>query len=246
MPKYSIIIPSYNAEATIDATLESIVCQTCKDFEVILIDGGSQDGTLEMATKYSSVIKYQVSEKDAGIYDAMNKGVKQANGDFIIFLGADDVFYNEHVLSDVLPFLNQNKVYYGQAYFLNKKITYDGRFHSYKFALRNICHQAIFYPASVLKSVEFDLKYPLLSDYHLNLLLLKQKVEFEYIGVVIAKFNDGGASAVATDEFFERNKLSLVKENLGLLPYLYASFRRLLFPAQQVVLRWLRGNLQKQ
>jgi glycosyltransferase involved in cell wall biosynthesis len=246
MPKYSIIIPSYNAAKTIGQTFESIANQTCRDFEVILIDGGSQDGTLEVAAKYSSFIRYQVSERDEGIYDAMNKGVKQAKGDFIIFLGADDVFYNDYVLSDVLPFLKDNKVYYGQAYFLNKNITYDGRFHSYKFALRNICHQAIFYPADILKRVQFELKYPLLSDYHLNLLLLKQKVKFEYIGVVIAKFNDGGASAVATDAPFERDKLTLVKENLGLLPYLYANFRRFLFPVQRTVLGWLRGNLQRQ
>jgi glycosyltransferase involved in cell wall biosynthesis len=224
--------------------MESIARQTCRDFEVILIDGGSTDGTLRVTEQYCSFIKYQISEKDAGIYDAMNKGVKQAKGDFIIFLGADDVFYNDRVLSDVLPFLKDDRVYYGQAYFLNKKITYDGRFHSYKFALRNICHQAIFYPANVLKSVTFDLKYPLLSDYHLNLLLLKQKVKFEYIGVVVVKFNDGGASAIATDERFERDKLRLVKENLGLLPYLYASFRRLLFPVQRKVLSWLRKTKQ--
>ena len=245
MPKYSIIIPSYNAAGTIAETLENIIQQTCKDFEIILIDGGSRDGTLDIAKKYAPFITYQISEKDKGIYDAMNKGIKQASGDYIIFLGADDVFYNDSVLADVLPCLKEENVYYGQAYFLNKKIIYDGRFHPFKMALRNICHQAIFYPAGVLKQYEFDLKYPLLADYDLNLRMVKQKVKFEYIGLTIAKFNDAGASAISKDERFELDKPAIVKRSLGVTPYLYARFRQLIYPMQKVILGWLRRNLQK-
>lgn len=246
MPKYSIVIPSFNAAPTIGATLESVVNQTFRDFEILLIDGGSTDDTLTIAERYRPFISYQVSERDKGIYDAMNKGMRQVKGQYIIFLGADDVFHNHQVLSDADPFLKEEKVYYGQSYFVNKRIVYDGKFHAYKFALRNICHQAIFYPAGVLKQYEFDLRYPLLADYHLNLLLWKQKVKFEYINIIVTNFYDGGASAVAKDEYFEQNKIRLIQENLGLLPSLYARFRRFIFPVQKVILGWLRRNLQPQ
>lgn len=246
MPKYSIIIPSFNAVDTIAETLESIINQTYQNFEIIVIDGASTDGTMEVVQKYTHSIGFQISEKDKGIYDAMNKGVRQSNGDYIIFLGADDVFYNNRVLEEVSHLIKRDHVYYGQAYFLNKQIVYDGRFNSFKLALRNICHQAIFYPSQILKKTEFSLCYPLLADYHLNLLLIKEKIRFEYLRVIISKFNDGGASAKSVDESFENDKFILVREALGYLPYLYARFRYLLLPTQKIVLGWLRRNLQQQ
>jgi len=246
MPKYSIIIPSFNAANTIADTLESIVHQTYQNFEIIVIDGASTDATMKVLQKYKDSIGFQVSEKDQGIYDAMNKGVRQANGEYVIFLGADDVFYSNRVLEDVSHFLRRDYVYYGQAYFLNKQIVYDGRFSAFKLALRNICHQAIFYPSKVLKEHEFSLVYPLLADYHLNLLLIREKVRFEYLGVIISKFNDAGASAKSIDASFESDKPKLIWEALGFLPYLYARFRHLLLPTQKIVLGWLRRNLQQQ
>lgn len=224
--KLSVVIPSFNAVSTIEASLKSLQYQTCQDFEIIVIDGGSTDGTVDILNGYKNIISDLVIEKDSGIYDAMNKGIARANGSFIYFLGADDTLQDERVFERVLPLLKQKAVYYGQAYFVKRQKIYDGKFSFYKLALRNICHQAIFYPTDILRRVRFNMTYPLLSDYHLNLRLIGEKTPFIYIKHIVAVFNDSASSATRTDTAFEQDKLSLIKKNLGFLPYLYASLRR--------------------
>lgn len=226
MYKVSIIIPCFNSAATIEKTLQSIAEQSYKNFEVIVVDGESQDNTLALVKQYSGLVNLVISEEDTGIYDAMNKGIDNARGSYVIFLGSDDTFYSTESLSQMAAHLTENKVYYGQSYFLKRKKNYDGRFHPFKLALRNICHQAIFYPLPLLKKYRFSLKYPLLADYHLNLTLAKDKIKFEYVDIIVTNFNDAGASGSFKDHAFEKDKLRLVKESLGILPYLYALTRR--------------------
>ena len=88
--KYSIIIATYNAEKYLERALTSVVEGTSGDYELILIDGGSKDSTLEIIQRFKKYISYSLSERDKGIYDAWNKGIKKATGDWIMFLGADD------------------------------------------------------------------------------------------------------------------------------------------------------------
>ncbi|HEX8462764.1 MAG TPA: hypothetical protein VF623_15120, partial [Segetibacter sp.] len=116
-------------------------------------------------------------------------------------------------------------IYYGNAYFKNRKKLYDGSFSSFKLALRNICHQSVFYPAKILKNESFLLKYPFLSDYALNLKLYKTYC-FKYVGLCVCIFNDNARSANSADKAFEKDKLQLIKDNLGWLPYMYAKSRR--------------------
>lgn len=99
----SVIVAVLNGAKTLARLLESIGSQTCRDVEVILIDGGSDDGTLEIIKGYKSLISYWVSEADGGIYHAWNKGLDRARGDWICFLGADDFFWDEKVLERMLP-----------------------------------------------------------------------------------------------------------------------------------------------
>lgn len=96
--KISIITVSYNAAKTIEQTIQSVVNQTYDNIEYIIIDGGSTDGTVDIIKKYEDKIAYWVSEPDKGIYDAMNKGILKASGEYIYFLGADDWLYNESVM----------------------------------------------------------------------------------------------------------------------------------------------------
>jgi glycosyltransferase involved in cell wall biosynthesis len=227
MAKLAIILPTFNAAATIEQALSSIAIQTNRDFEVIVVDGGSRDDTVERIKKFSTLISILISEKDMGIYDAMNKGVSLANSEFILFLGADDALYDKNVLTHVLPLLIGQKVYYGETYFLKRRKTYDGKFSVYKLALRNICHQAIFYPANLLKETKYSLQYPLLADFHMNLQLVKKGVPFVFIDYIIANFNDNASSASSSDTAFEKDKLQMVKECLGTMPYLYAVSRRI-------------------
>lgn len=100
--KVSIITVAYNSESTIEDTIKSVLAQDFKEIEYIIIDGGSTDKTLEIIEKYKAQISIVVSEKDNGIYDAMNKGVNLANGDVVGILNSDDFYMNTEVISDVM------------------------------------------------------------------------------------------------------------------------------------------------
>ncbi|RCS27691.1 glycosyltransferase [Polaribacter sp. WD7] len=108
--KISIITVCYNSAKTIEKTFQSVASQTYQNIEYIVIDGKSTDDTLQIANKYQEVISNIVSEKDKGLYDAMNKGIALATGDIVGILNSDDVFNDETVLEDVAKFHNQNNV----------------------------------------------------------------------------------------------------------------------------------------
>jgi|AntAceMinimDraft_15_1070371.scaffolds.fasta_scaffold49739_2 glycosyltransferase involved in cell wall biosynthesis len=105
---YSIIIATYNSANTLAEAIQSVLQQTLKDFELIIIDGKSSDGTLEIIKSYEKEITYWISEKDKGVYDAWNKGIKIAKGEWICFLGSDDIMlpttiekYNDFIITNI-------------------------------------------------------------------------------------------------------------------------------------------------
>ena len=106
--KISIITISYNSELTVRDTIESVLSQDYPDIEYIIIDGGSSDGTITIVEEYQSRISKIMSEPDQGIYDAMNKGVRLATGDFVGTLNSDDLFADEKVISNLVEFLTKN------------------------------------------------------------------------------------------------------------------------------------------
>lgn len=115
-PKISIVTVVYNGELTLESTILSVVNQDYQDTEFIVIDGGSTDSTIDIIKKYESNITHWVSESDKGIYDAMNKGLQLATGDWLIFIGCDDLVLN--VLHRIAPILtDNNSLYYGNAFF---------------------------------------------------------------------------------------------------------------------------------
>jgi cellulose synthase/poly-beta-1,6-N-acetylglucosamine synthase-like glycosyltransferase len=215
-PLISIITVSYNAIISIEETLKSIIGQTYDNFEYIIIDGGSTDGTKEILEKYREYFSYYVSEPDQGIYHAMNKGVLKATGQFIYFIGADDTLIGDSVLNTVSKFLlDEDKVYYGNVIFSKRNIIYDGKFNSIKLVTRNISHQSIFYPAGVFKEFRFNPKYRIFADYDLNLKLFgNSSFTFKYLPITIAIFNDEGASGTNTQDVnFEKDRLCVIKNN---------------------------------
>jgi len=109
MTKISVITVSLNAVDCIEEAILSVVNQTYKNIEFILIDGESTDGTLDVINNYHDDINYLVSESDSGLYQAMNKGVQAATGDFIYFLNSDDFFFDENVISDVVQVIEKNQ-----------------------------------------------------------------------------------------------------------------------------------------
>lgn len=217
----SIIIPTYNSEKTITQTLSSIFKQKYEDHkvEVLIVDGLSTDGTLKIIESFGSLVTRIISERDSGIYDAMNKGVDAANGRFCYFIGAGDILI-DGVLQHILPQLEEfNGFLYGNVIRTKGNVIYDGEFSVLKIFRRNICHQAIFYPSNELKKYHYDLKYRVLADYNLNLLLFSRRdLKKKYVNINIAYYDDlsQGFSSKNTDQYFIDDYPNIILNNFSL------------------------------
>lgn len=220
--KISIITVCFNEKDTIQDTIESILNQTLKNIEFIVIDGGSTDGTLDIIEKFKDKIDYFVSEPDNGIYHAMNKGIARSTGDFVIFLNANDVFYNNSVLEKVEKALIEApdaKFLFGDVEYISedKKSAKTQRFNRIKddFSLifSNICHQCIFYHRSLFSEIgNFSEDYKIYADWEFNIKsLVEAKVQALYLPIVISKFQLGGVcSSKALETTCKKEKKALV------------------------------------
>lgn len=226
-PLITIVTVSYNAASTIERTILSVVHQTYSDVQYIVIDGGSTDGTIDIVKKYSNRISYWVSEPDDGIYDAMNKSISFVKGDWILFLGADDMLHSESMIELVSQyFTNKTAIYYGNVLFQPSKLLYGGVYDQLTIIKKNICHQAIFYPKSVFDKYHYDTKYKIYADYNLNIICFgDSSFTFQYIDFVIAEFYELGASGTFKDEAFKKDFRKIISRNIGLIYGLYASLR---------------------
>lgn len=210
MQKFSIIIPTYNSAKTLPVSLESIANQNFKNVEVLIMDGASNDQTTAIAASFKKSIPNLAiySEKDQGIYDAMNKGMNKATGEWLLFLGSDDSLYDSNVLNKVEQRVNKTnaKVVYGNAKIIGDTgwakdaAIYDGEFTTNKLLNTNICHQAVFYNSGFVKNQigDFNLKYHINSDWDFNLRCWA-KQSCEYADIIIANFKAGGVSSNSTD-----------------------------------------------
>lgn len=203
-PLFSIIVPAYNAERTIASCLKSILQQSYSDIEVLIMDGVSSDGTLDIARSFRDNRIRICSEKDKGIYDAMNKGIRLAKGEWLMFLGSDDTLYSEDTLSNVVPYLTGYDVVYGNVYSSRFGGLYDGEFSQTKIITRNICHQAIFFKKRIFDIVgTFNLNYIAHADWDHNMRwLFSKKIKHRFINVTIANYADDGFSSRNPDAAF--------------------------------------------
>lgn len=217
-PLISIVTVSYNAVSTIEQTIQSVINQTYSNIEYIIIDGGSTDGTVDVIKKYQDKVTFWVSEPDKGIYDAMNKGLSKAYGDWAIFMGSDDIFYNSNVLTLVVDrLLYKDGIYYGNTILKNSGKIYPLYIkNTYQLCLKNFSHQAIFYPVSVYKKYSYQTEYKLWADYVYNLKLYSyNRSRFYYLNLVISVFNDNGRGSINKDFLFVSNRLNLIEELFG-------------------------------
>lgn len=231
LPLVSVITVSYSAKATIESTILSVINQTYPYIEYIIIDGGSTDGTVDIIKKYAHKISYWVSEPDKGIYDAMNKGMKIAKGDWVIFIGSDDVFYNDDVILKVASrMISSDRIYYGNVILKTSQRLYPFRIKSkYQLCLTNFCHQAIFYPRVVYKYRFYDTDYKLWADYVYNLNLYSiDSSKFEYLNIIVSIFNNQGRGSQSKDLLFIQNRLSLIEKLWGKKMKYIMKFRYLL------------------
>jgi glycosyltransferase involved in cell wall biosynthesis len=218
--KVTIITVVRNAENLLPALFSSVRNVKTPDVEFIVLDGASTDGTVAVITQNTDIIDTWLSEPDKGIYDAMNKAVNMAKGQWLIFIGADDKL--QEGFKQSIPLLKQPEiVYYGKVLFHDTFITGPIK-DNYTLTKTNICHQAIFYPKAVFEKYQYQTEYVVCADYVLNLSLWNDPdFKFKYIDTLVANFPKGGFSSNTSDPLFERDKEALFKKHLGV----YALFR---------------------
>lgn len=203
--KISIITVSYNSENTIRQTIKSVIRQDYDDIEYIIIDGGSNDNTLSIINEYSESISKVITEKDKGIYDAINKGILLSTGDVVGILNSDDVFYDNNIISDLAAKFKNNlnlDSIIGDIIFLNSKGKTHRHYSSHnwtpkKFAWGIMPPHPSFYcrRKHFFKYGLYRLDFKIASDYELLMrFLLVNKLTYEYIPKILVKMSLGGVS----------------------------------------------------
>lgn len=217
--KISIITASLNCVETIEECIQSIINQTYPNIEHIVIDGGSKDGTLDVVNKYKDKISKVISEPDKGLYDAMNKGIKFAQGDIIGILNSDDVYNDKYVLEDVFKaFISKGvDTCYGDLVYVDREdisniIRYwkSEEYDKSKFKKGWMPpHPTFFVKKEIYKKYGlFNLDFPLAADYEIMLrFLYKHNVTTTYIPRVLVKMRVGGISKPG------KYTLGAIKEN---------------------------------
>ena len=204
--KVSIITVSFNSAKTIAGTIESVLSQDFPEIEYIIIDGDSSDDTVKIISQYENHISKWISEKDQGMYDAMNKGIAMATGDVIGILNSDDVYMNTHAISDLMALLEKQKAQVVFADLIlvdqddDKKVLryYDsGRFHPDKFRFGWMpAHPTVFVRRELYQAVgPFSTTYQIAADYEMLIRMLAiQKAPYAYFPKPVVRMRSGGAS----------------------------------------------------
>jgi glycosyltransferase involved in cell wall biosynthesis len=227
--KLTIITITYNAENYIEQTLKSIQKQDCHDFEYLIIDGKSKDKTLEIAQKYDSIITKIISEPDKGLYDAMNKGLKNATGEFVWFMNAGDEIVKENAVSRILDLIKPNVgVIYGETYFVNEEGEIQGirseltthqlpqnlTWRSMKYGMV-VCHQSFIARRTIAPMYMID---NLSADLDWEIEVLKKSEMNVLVDFILSKYLIGGISNRQLKKSLkDRNKV--FKKHFGLLEY---------------------------
>lgn len=229
-PKITVITVSYNSEDFITSTIESILNQTFREFEYLIIDGNSTDKTVETIIYYESKFKeknisYQwISEPDKGIYDAMNKGILMSKGKWCNFMNTGDTFFSKETLKNVFNFEDNFKniaLFYGNKVFENKIIEpLPLKALSYGVIMGN--HQSMFFNKKVLKQeFLYDLRYPIYGDYELvnRIFLNFGKDKFYRINISIANYLGGGVSSEPSLQK-RKDKFSILFRHYGFIGFM--------------------------
>jgi len=242
MPRLSIITITYNAERFLPKTIESILGQKYLDFEYIIVDGQSKDGTVgiirdceqRIQSKSLPITFRWVSEPDKGLYDAMNKGMKMAQGEFVWFMNAGDKIYDAQTVANLIQRLESEAdadVIYGQSLIIDEEDRPLGERHKIapKVLTRKsmlnglvVCHQSILVRRTI--APEYDLSYRITADYDWTCKVLAVSKKNLYIDQYLSRFMTAGVSDVHRKKaWMERYRI--MKKHFGLCATLWAHFK---------------------
>lgn len=224
MPKLTVITIVYNNVRDIERTINSVLNQTYPKIEYIIIDGKSTDGTLAIIEKYRSKVSKIVSEPDKGIYDAMNKGLAIATGDYVLFMNSGDEIYDEHTVQDIFDSAPGADIYYGETEMYNDNWQSLGRrrheapeqfdWKSFKYGM-SISHQAIYIKRSIV--APYDLSYKYSSDIDWIIKAAKKASSIVNVHRYVAKYLVGGMSKKKHRESL-KERFNIFTKYYGLIP----------------------------
>jgi len=226
VPKISIITVVYNDVAGIGRTIRSVMEQTYRNVEYIVVDGLSTDGTLDAIEAYRGRIAVLISEKDDGIYHAMNKGLAAATGDYLLFLNSGDELYEATTLEKVFSGPERADIYYGGTKLMdeNGRILGDRRhkvpkrfdWRSFRYGM-NVCHQAIYVSRRIARP--YDTQYRLAADIDWVIQAAKKAQKTVNINQYVAKYLVGGLSERRRWASL-RERYAIFRKHYGTLPNL--------------------------
>jgi glycosyltransferase involved in cell wall biosynthesis len=196
-PLFSVIIPTYNSAKNISGCIKSITDQSFSDWEILVIDNLSADDTLAKVSSFKSEKINIISEKDNGVYDAMNKGIQMANGKWLYFLGSDDRLYNNEVLKHISSLIkkhSQCRIIFGNVITSNNTIEKYTNYGFTELLDRCVCHQAIFYSRELFESRPYRLQYGIAADWDFNMQVFKPENHPLYADMLIAHYSLEGMS----------------------------------------------------
>lgn len=229
-PKLSVITVVYNNAQHIERTVKSVISQSYKNIEYLVIDGASTDGTLEILQKYQKQIHLLISEPDQGIYDAMNKGLDLATGDYVLFMNSGDEIFAADTIEKVFKSQAFADIYYGETEMLNEQLQSEGRrrhqapenlnLNSFKYGM-SVSHQAIYIKKSITQP--YNLNYQLSADIDWILAALSKAETIANTHQYVAKYLMGGLSKKKhRQSLLERYQI--FKKYYGFLPNLFNHF----------------------
>jgi len=226
---FSLITVTYNASQWLERTVQSVISQSYPDIEYIIVDGNSTDGTPDIIKKYQSSITHQISEPDNGLYDAMNKGLKLASGDYVWFINAGDTLYSENTVQEIVNALGNNKlpdIIYGETAIADsegnslgmrrlkapEKLTWK----SFRMGML-VCHQSFLVKRTI--SGLYDLQYRFTADYDWCIRCMKKADTIFNTHLILSRFMEAGLSAANRKEAL-KERYRIMCKNYGKLPTL--------------------------
>ena len=205
IPKISVVTVTYNSVEVVLDTLASVINQTYPNVEYIVIDGSSSDGTQEVVCTYLNKLAYYVSESDNGPYDAMNKGIDVATGDWIIFINSGDYFVDDNIISKVFDRAIGQNIDFVYGDYIWKGVKHEKRIASRPlngmWQRISFSHQSLFSRTKLMKEKKFDLRYKIASDYNFYFSCYMEGCRFLKVDMPISIFRAGGLSDI---NFFRR------------------------------------------